>query len=69
MAEFSGEDLRINGVDVGPLVEAELNRRYPDRPRMRPADARGFREAWNILERLWQQTRRAGPADGPGNAA
>jgi hypothetical protein len=50
------QNLRINGVDVVPLVDAELNRRYPDRPKMRPADADGFREAWAILERLWQQT-------------
>ena len=50
------EDVRINGVDVAPLVEAELNRRYPDRAKMRPADADGFREAWDILERLWPQT-------------
>jgi uncharacterized protein YjbI with pentapeptide repeats len=50
------ENLRVNGVDVVPLVEAELNRRYPDRVKMRPADADGFREAWSILERLWQQT-------------
>jgi uncharacterized protein YjbI with pentapeptide repeats len=50
------ENLRINGVDVVPLVEAELNRRYPDRVKMRPAGADGFREAWDILERLWQQT-------------
>ena len=49
-------NLRINGVDVVPLVEAELDRRYPDRAKMRPADAAGFREAWDILERLWQQT-------------
>jgi DinB superfamily len=38
-----------------PLVEAELDRRYPDRVKMRPTDADGFREAWDILERLWQQ--------------
>ena len=50
------ENLRVNGVDVVPLVEAELNRRYPDRAKMRPADADGFREAWAILERLWPQT-------------
>ena len=49
-------DVRINGVDVVPLVEAELDRRYPDRATMRPADADGFRQAWEILERLWQQT-------------
>lgn len=50
------ENLRVNGVDVVPLVEAELNRRYPDRAKMRPADADGFRGAWGILERLWPQT-------------
>ena len=57
-ADISGmiSDVRINGVDVAPLVEAELNRRYPDRAKMRPADAEGFRQAWDILERLWQQT-------------
>jgi len=50
------ENLRVNGVDVVPLVEAELNRRYPDRAKMSPADAAGYREAWDILERLWQGT-------------
>ena len=56
--DISGEikNLRVNGVDVVPLVEAELNRRYPDRVKMRPVDADGFREAWDILERLWPQT-------------
>jgi hypothetical protein len=56
--DISGEikNLRVNGVDVVPLVEAELNRRHPDRVKMRPTDADGFREAWDILERLWQQT-------------
>jgi hypothetical protein len=56
--EVSGdiERLRLNGVDVMPLVEAELNRRYPDRPKMRPEDANGYREAWDILEPLWQRT-------------
>src|SRR5215510_8371759 len=50
------EDLTINGVDIGPLIDAELNRRYPDRAKMRPADPAGFAEAWGILERLWAQT-------------
>ena len=50
------DNLLVNGVDVVPLVQAELDRRYPDRAKMRPADADGFREAWAILERLWQQT-------------
>ncbi len=50
------ENLRVNGVDVVPLVEAELDRRHPDRVKMRPTDADGFREAWGILEQRWQQT-------------
>jgi hypothetical protein len=56
--EISGEIGRVvvNGVEIGPLVEAELDRRYPDRPKMRPTDPAGFREAWAILERLWAET-------------
>ncbi len=56
-ADIHGEivDLRINGIDIGPLVEAELDRRYPDRAKMRPADPVGFRQAWDIIERLWDQ--------------
>jgi uncharacterized protein YjbI with pentapeptide repeats len=50
------ENLTINGVEVGPLINAELDRRYPDRAKMRPADPAGFREAWNIVERLWGGT-------------
>jgi hypothetical protein len=50
------EHLTINGVDIAPLVEAELNRRYPLRPKMRPTEPAGFREAWDILERLWDET-------------
>ena len=64
--DISGEieGLRVNGVDVGPLVEAELDRRYPDRSAMRPTDADGFRTAWDVVERLWAQTvDRARPLD------
>jgi hypothetical protein len=50
------ENLTINGVDIAPLVNAELDRRYPDRAKMRPVDPAGFREAWNIVERLWGGT-------------
>jgi hypothetical protein len=50
------EDVTINGVDIGPLINAELDRRDPDRAKMRPADPAGFREAWGILERRWDQT-------------
>jgi hypothetical protein len=46
----------VNGVDIAPLVDAELNRRMPDRAKMRPDEPAGFREAWTILERLWNGT-------------
>jgi hypothetical protein len=49
-------NLTINGVDVGPLIEAELDRRHPDRAMMRPTDPAGFRAAWTIVERLWGGT-------------
>jgi hypothetical protein len=48
--------LTVNGVDVLPYVEAELDRRDPLRPKMRPTDPDGFREAWDIIERLWDGT-------------
>ena len=43
--DIDGEirNVRINGVDIVPLVEAELNRRYPERTKLDPADADGFR--------------------------
>jgi hypothetical protein len=49
-------NVTVNGVDIGPLVDSELNRRYPDRAKMRPADTAGFREAWDVLGQLWEQT-------------
>jgi len=56
--EVSGDitGLRINGVEVAPLVDAELDRRHPGRAKMRPVDAAGFREAWDLLESLWGAT-------------
>jgi hypothetical protein len=50
------ENVTINGVDIGPLVNAEVDRRYPDRAKMRPADPAGFKEAWDVVERLWDDT-------------
>jgi hypothetical protein len=56
--EISGDlqNVVVNGVDIAPLIEAELDRRMPDRSKMRPDDADGFREAWAILQRLWAGT-------------
>jgi hypothetical protein len=50
----SGESsLRVNGVDVAPLVEAELNRRFPGRSDRRAADPDGLVVAWATRERTW----------------
>ena len=56
--EISGElqNVIVNGVDIAPLVDAELNRRMPERAKMRPDDSDGFRDAWAILEQLWEGT-------------
>ena len=48
--------LRVNGVDVIPFVEAELNRRFPGRADRRAADPDGLRAAWAALERTWAAT-------------
>ena len=48
--------MRVNGVDIAPLVEAELDRRDPQRALMRPTDAQGFRHAWEVLDGLWART-------------
>lgn len=56
--EIHGEvmNLRINDVDVGSFIEAELNKRDPERAKLRPVDPAGFREAWDLIERLWGET-------------
>ncbi len=56
--DISGElrNVRVNGVDIAPLVDAELDRRYPERAAMRPTDPAGFRHAWGVVERLWDGT-------------
>jgi hypothetical protein len=48
--------LRVNGVDVIPLVEAELDRRFPGRSQRRARDPEGLRFAWAALERSWAGT-------------
>jgi DinB superfamily len=48
--------MTVNGVDVMPLVQAELDRRDPEHAAMHPTDPAGFRTAWDILERRWAET-------------
>jgi uncharacterized damage-inducible protein DinB len=56
--EIEGElqNVVINGVDVAPLVEAEMARRDPDYVKTKPTDADGYRDAWDMLERRWAET-------------
>ena len=54
---FDGENvLLVNGVDVVPLVDAELNRRFPGRADRRATDPEGLATAWDRLERTWAAT-------------
>jgi hypothetical protein len=57
-ANFSGniEGLVINDVEVAPLVAAELDRRFPERMRLRPTDPLGFANAWDVIEEVWDTT-------------
>lgn len=48
--------LYVNGVDVAPFVDAELDRRFPGRAERRAADPEGLRTAWAALERTWAAT-------------
>lgn len=56
--EVSGEvrNVVVNGVDIAPLIDAELKRQDPDRAKMRPSDPDGYRRAWQILEQRWAGT-------------
>lgn len=50
------EGLRLNGVEVEPLVIAELERRQPERVKLRASDPQGLAEAWEMIESLWEDT-------------
>ena len=48
--------LLVNGVDVAPYVDAELDHRFPGRAERRASDPAGLRSAWAALERTWAAT-------------
>jgi hypothetical protein len=50
------ERFLVNGVDVIPFVEAELNRRFPGRADRYAQDPAGLRAAWDVLQRTWAAT-------------
>ena len=43
--------LLVNGVDVVPLVDAELNRRFPGRELQNAQTVEGLREGWEAVQR------------------
>lgn len=57
-AEIDGlvTNLVVNGVDVMPYVEAELDRRHPVRLLIRSDDPADLREAWRQLRKAWAAT-------------
>ena len=48
--------VRVNGIEIAPLVEAELDRRYPERTALRAQDAASMRSGWARLEAMWMPT-------------
>lgn len=51
-----GGTLRVNGVDVVPFIDAELDRRFPGRADRHAEDPDGLRAAWAALECTWAAT-------------
>lgn len=43
----------VNEVDVVPLVDAELNRRFPGRAERRATDPEALQAVWAAVERAW----------------
>jgi hypothetical protein len=50
---LDGGTLLVNGVDVVPFVDAELDRRFPGRALRRAEDPEALRAAWSALEIAW----------------
>lgn len=48
--------LFVNGVDVVPLVDAELNRQFPGRELQKAQTPEELREGWVAVQSAWQNT-------------
>ena len=53
----------VNGVDVVPLVEAELNRQFPGRELQKSETPEGLRECWVAVQAAWAETVASTPAE------
>lgn len=45
--------LFVNGVDVVPYVDAELDRRFPGRDQRRAETPQGLQNAWVVVQQAW----------------
>ncbi|WP_350279745.1 DinB family protein [Kribbella sp. HUAS MG21] len=52
-----GGSLKVNGIDVAPYLEEQLNQRFPGRADRRAKDPDGLRAAWAAIERTWAAAR------------
>src|SRR5581483_9287626 len=54
-SDFSGDvrGLKINGVEVAPLIEAELDRRHPERTKLRATTVEQLRTAFDTVDDFW----------------
>lgn len=48
--------LLVNGVDVVPLVDAELNRLFPGRELQKAQTPEGLRDGWAAVQAAWRET-------------
>jgi hypothetical protein len=55
--------LIVNGVDVVPLVDAELNRQFPGRELQNAQTPEGLRDAWVAVRAAWETTVTTTPAE------
>ena len=55
--------LLVNGVDVVPFVDAELNRQFPGRELQKAQTPEGLREGWVAVQAAWQETVAGTPPD------
>jgi hypothetical protein len=55
--------LIVNGVDVVPFVEAELNRQFPGRELQKAQTPEGLRDGWIAVQAAWETTVTNTPPD------
>jgi DinB superfamily/Pentapeptide repeats (8 copies) len=57
-ADLSGliDGMKVNGIEVAPLIKAELERRYPSRTALFASDPDGLQDACRSVQSQWQVT-------------